>query len=218
MITDPKLKKRKVIAIFGITGSGKTTLAKKILPRFPRQIIIDPNEEYEGTLRVRTIGELEEFFEFVGADENYRIVCTFENDAHADQVFDLAWYVGNVLVVVDEAASYMEQPSPELLRLVRRGRHQAVSLLFLSPRVPDIHPDVRSMARTKVMFYSNEEADRKRAMGMGMADPITLKIYPDDHSDFFFVGENLWDAGDEGLGRVIHAGLPCRSFRVPDRY
>jgi hypothetical protein len=151
---------RKVVLDVGQAGTGKTRVAKMISERFERVFILDPLDEYSGTV----FDSMQGVFQFFGDHaelEKFRVVLRSSDESDADFFFRLAWTVGNVLVVVEEANLYMDprRKFPSFLQLVSRGRHRMIHLLCVSQRVPEVLISFRAQATSIICFRQSEPSD-----------------------------------------------------------
>lgn len=163
-------KQRKVFIITGKPKYGKTFLGKKIIRKYPRVIIIDPNEEYNGYV----VHSFSEFVDYMkSGPERFCVVCRFEEDFAEEYLFRAVWEIGNCLLVLEEFGSYSFSEGSPLFRLARRGRHRAISLLCISVRIPDIDPVLRSVTTSNIAFFQDEPIDLIRLENHGFnADKI----------------------------------------------
>jgi hypothetical protein len=202
-------KDRDIVAIFGRTGTGKTYLAKRLLRKFRRQIIIDPNDEYEDV--TQKFYTLEDFliwtkrlavFEMLDT-VNFRVALTVP-DVDVETVARIVFRMPETLFVIDDAAPHLEHPGDNLLVLVRRGRHEAISLLFISYRIPDIHPDIRAQITTGISFQQLGEKEIKNAGNVGFTyDVSQLQSYKENGvAEYTFFGNDLGVLGKPGQVEV----------------
>ena len=150
----------RITIIYGMTGTGKTTMAKKIVDETDRVIIIDPLEEYTGLL-FYTFEDLHYYLVSVNPKE-FRCICRFSQDHDIDYIFKLAELIQNVLIVVEEAEIYISrqaQQNNSFLHVVRYGRHYNVALLCIARRVAELNINVRSMTKRIISFKQIEPKD-----------------------------------------------------------
>ena len=140
------------IALLAPGKWGKTTLASRLMPGFPRAIILDCVHSFprieETDLIAESIAELGELAKLciLHRAETFRIFRRYPNGFHGsyaddlDAVIRIAYELGNVLLVVDEFQEYMnrEQISPTLKSLLLRGRHRGVGIMGITQRPAEI--------------------------------------------------------------------------------
>jgi hypothetical protein len=153
---------RRVIVIVGRTGTGKTTLAKSIMARHSRVIVLDPLEEYGGVV-CRNMDEFFRYFSVLDSPETdpFRVSCRFETEGDIDTLFKAVWILRNVLFVVEEIDTFIrprEQLTP-FMQLIRRGRHRRINILGIGQRVPQFSIDLRAQFTTFVTFQQEEPGD-----------------------------------------------------------
>ncbi|MEM3907350.1 MAG: AAA family ATPase [Nitrososphaerota archaeon] len=134
-----KLKKTEKVVIAGQTGSGKTELAKYIAKQYAKAgydvWFIDPHRE----VRLKN--------------------CTMfypHEYAATLRIFSRAFNEGNKVLVIDEAQNYFRRiPAPLSgiqAKIVNQGRHKGLALIFVTPRVQQLHSDVLAQASTYFLF------------------------------------------------------------------
>ncbi len=177
---------RHVILISGQTGSGKTFLARKIRNKAKRVITLDPLMEYDGII-FYTFDQFADYVKQGGTDEGreFSLTCRFTNDIDIYSLFKLCWIIPNHLLVVEEADVYLDDIDnfKGFEDLIRRGRHQNISLLCNCQRVVDVHPKFRAQVTSFVSFQQVEPIDLKRLETWGIREdevqalPIHTYIY-----------------------------------------
>jgi hypothetical protein len=143
-----------------MSGSGKTRIAREIAGRFPRTFVLDPLGEYSGTV-FETMSGVFDFFEQRPGLEKFNVVLRNSDESDADFFFRLAWTIGDLLVVVEEANIYMDprRKFPSFLQLVSRGRHRKIHLLCVSQRVPEVMIAFRAQKTSLITFLQDEPTD-----------------------------------------------------------
>lgn len=139
-----ELQRADITAIFGKTGSGKTYAAKAMTARDLRLMCWDIKGEYPGK-RIHTIAELGGILQA----PRFRLAFQPSMDAKImarqfDTFCKMAYAVGNVRILVDEAAM-VTRPSwaPEgWRRCTLMGRARGLRILALSQRPAHIDKDL----------------------------------------------------------------------------
>jgi adenylate kinase family enzyme len=134
------LKSTDRILVLGESGSGKTYLAKHIVPNFPRHIIVSPyHGEWQGEKNV---------IYTVNASETYRAI-------------EKALKAGNVFIVVDDADLFLENYlDDDNIRLLLIGsRHFGVGYLMISRRTQDVPKLLLKQANKVFIFQTDLDRD-----------------------------------------------------------
>lgn len=147
------MKKRKIILIFGRTGSGKSYLAKRMIQKFNRVIIVDKMFEYHSDTIFYNFNDLLEYY-LKNVPNEFNFVCRFENDDDIELLFKFCWYVKNLLIIVEESELYISpyKKQSEFLKLIRYGRHRAISIIAIARRVVELSNDVKANADEIISF------------------------------------------------------------------
>ena len=152
--------KNKILVILGRKGSGKSSLAREIVKKLPRVVILDPLEEYPA-IRCRTIGALVSFLEEAHARPRFRVACTFGELEEYETAVDLCREVGNMWVVMEEVNIFTDcwARDKPYLDLVRFGRHDRVSIILVAQRAAEIPKLFTSQSDAIVSFNQSEPRD-----------------------------------------------------------
>lgn len=150
--------------VFGLKGSGKTTLTRRLLVDHRRVLIVDPQREYrQVAVEVGSMQELADYLE--RTDGRWRIAYF---STQLEQDFPLlcaaAWSIGNLLFVVEEVDRFCEPAwiPQELFQIVNYGRHApagSVDYLAVSRRPADVHRALTSQAYEIYCFTIGEPRD-----------------------------------------------------------
>ena len=152
-----------VAVVLGRRGSGKTTLVKSMLCRFPRVLIVDPEHEYPGTV----CDSLSELYGRARTERRFQLVYrpalgvagTDELDA-VDCLAQIAYNVGHLLLVIDEADRYASQGKntlPYVRLLIDEGRHREVGLCAIARRPSRVPKDLIENAGWLYLFHTHGE-------------------------------------------------------------
>jgi len=147
--------------VFGLKGSGKTYLVRRLLLHHPRVLIVDPHREYGSVaVEVSSPQELTDYLE--GTAGRWRIAYF---NTHLEDDFELltraAWSIGNLLFVVEEVDRFCSPTwiSDSFFQIVNYGRHapggelagsRPVDYLAVSRTPADVH---RSLTRQAYEIY-----------------------------------------------------------------
>lgn len=169
---------RKIILIFGRTGSGKSFLVKRMLKKLERVIIIDAMSEYESDLIFYNSLDLIDYLVNV-KPKTFKIVCRFENDNDFETLFQIVWYLKNIYLVVEESELYISpyQKQSNFLKLVRYGRHRNISIIAVARRVVELSNDVKANASEIISFKQILSKDIKYLQELGFTKVDKLKDF-----------------------------------------
>jgi len=172
---------REIILIFGRTGSGKTTLAKELIRERQRVIIVDALLEYDEGLIFYSLNEMIDYILTNKTyNDNFKYVCRFDNDIEIDYLFELCYILGNLTLVVEESEIYInpfQKVNSNFLRLVRYGRHKAVSIIAIGRRVVELSNDIRSQVNKIYSFKQVNPLDIQILRKYGFQRIENLKDY-----------------------------------------
>ena len=156
----------KIICIFGKRGSGKTTLAWRLLHGKRRVILFDPLGQYEGDASPqgrKWFVSLYELRQHVQARDTFFAVY---RPTRARESFPLlsriACKVGKLCLVAEEI-SWAISPAKmntEIENLIRYGRHRDVELIGISRRPSEVNRDLTANADEIYIFRMHEPRDK----------------------------------------------------------
>ena len=93
--------------IFGRKGSGKTTLARSLLPKTKRALVLDTlGRDYGGGCVVTTAGGLRDYWQRVKEFTDFCIICRPRDDEMVREFFHTVRHAVNVTAMVEEADRY----------------------------------------------------------------------------------------------------------------
>ena len=152
--------------ILGRKGMGKSYLVREILAEFDRVLILDTMGEYgtrDGVAVASTFSESLAALEEAGQADTFKISMRVIEERHAEAIADVVYAFRNVLFVVEEASVYMKpQALPDPFKqLVLRGRHHAISQLYVAQRAARLHRDITSQSDYVVAFQQHGSTDIK---------------------------------------------------------
>lgn len=170
---------RRVTLIFGRTGAGKSTMARKLSGKERRILILDPLGEFSGTV----FHDFDTFAAYMAErldpSHDFRIVCRFSEDVDVEYFFILARQIRCFTLCIDEAEIYLDPRSmnEDFLWIIRYGRHKEISLIAVARRVPELSVDLRAQASTIITFLQSEPRDLKNLEGYGF-NPDRVRSLP----------------------------------------
>lgn len=175
-----------MITVMGQRGAGKSSWVKAFVFSLSRVLIFDPMGEYTDS-NLTKIDDLGELFRFLALhkDTFFQVAFSPEKDSLFDTVcrvfpesiqeyesgaaLDSVWFV---IEEVDIHASPQKISEP-LSRLVRRGRHYGVSLLFTTRRPAEMNRILDTQSNRFVCFKmigANEYNYMRSVIGEAAAD------------------------------------------------
>lgn len=172
------MKNRKIILIFGRTGSGKSYLAKRMIQKLKRVVVVDKMFEYHSETIFYNFDDLLEYYlKFIPNEFNF--VCRFESDEDIELLFKFCWYVKNLVLVVEESELYISpyKKQSEFLKLVRYGRHRAISIIAIARRVVELSNDVKANADEIISFKQILKKDIEYLKQLGFQKVDKLNQY-----------------------------------------
>ena len=178
----------------GKTGTGKTTLAKKLIEKKERLLIFDPLQEYSGSI-FSTFESLCDYFLDSSRQverKKFRVVCRFETDIEPEFLFRLAWELRDVTILVEEASLFLSPRTPTFFHnLINQGRHRNVSIIAVVRRAPELSIQFRAMCTSVITFEQTEPRDLDHLENLGFEfndekfDQFEYKIWGEPIFDIF---------------------------------
>jgi DNA helicase HerA-like ATPase len=153
----PRRHDQPIGVILGRRGSGKTTLAKELIERFPQVAIMDPNHEYDGA----AFTSLSDFHRELAGSHSvvFRPKIGLPKDVLLEE-FDIfcqiLWEAGRRLVVIDEAdrfSSHGKESTPFFQLLVNQGRHRELAILAIARRAAQLPKELIENASHLYLFH-----------------------------------------------------------------
>lgn len=156
--------------VFGLKGSGKTSLVRTLLLHHPRVLIVDPHREY-GSVAVE-LSSSEQLTEYLEQTRGRWRIAYF--NTHLEDDFELlcraAWSIGNLLFVIEEVDRFCNPGwiSDSLFQIVNYGRHapggelagsRPVDYLAVSRTPADVHRTLTRQAYEISCFTIAEPRD-----------------------------------------------------------
>jgi DNA helicase HerA-like ATPase len=187
-------KQRVVILIMGKQGSGKTTLAKRVIEKYPRIVVFDPLHEYENGDVITTLDEFAERMK-ENPKEFYLVLRFLGTDVKTSELmFEYAsriiWNVGDIMLVLEEAEIFLDSSDKNsfINYLISFGRHKGVSLVGIGRRPVELAIRLRSQFTSIVTFRQSEPNDLRylEMLGFDSAEVASLGQY-----EFLTEGDDL---------------------------
>jgi len=153
-----------IVGIAGRRGSGKSTIARKILERCERLLIYDAMGEHGWIPNLlESFEDLERFFGWVSLREKFAGRYVPHGDL-VGEFSEFAWLVyeqGDLMLGVEEIPMLCSPGAlpPDLDRLVRLGRHKGVSIVYTAQRLTEVARRLTAATDVFVMFSNTEPRD-----------------------------------------------------------
>lgn len=188
------MKSTDCILIMGRRGCGKSYLSKRIQSVWPRRIIIDSLSEYTEGIHVFNFGEYSDTLKYHKnvSSQNFEIVYQFDpenelSEEEFNQVLRLAYYYGNVQVVIEECQLYSNpHKMPMWLKnSLLTGRHQNMSLLFTTQRPGELNKTILSQCAHIFCGQINEGNDLRYVSSFLGAESEKLNQLPERQFLYF---------------------------------
>lgn len=175
-------KRRKIILIFGRTGSGKSYLVNRMLKTLNRYIIVDAMQEYTNGL---IFTDLDSFVEYIinnydpDPKKEMKLIVRFDNDETFEKFFEICFELENYTLVLEEAEIYISAQAKKsnFLKIVRYGRHRSISIIAVARRIPELSNDVKANADEIISYKQIIARDIKYLSEMGFNKVDKLKLY-----------------------------------------
>lgn len=157
---------RGLVSVFGLVGSGKTTLAAGLAREYARVVIVDGGYERENDFPGDRVENWWSFHDYMTARAEglFRVRFCATPDEF-DLVCEWCRVAGDLCLIVDESDRYLVQGKipDSFMDLVARGRHygeyQGVSMVVIAQNPMQIPIDVRRQSTEICCFNTAEPAD-----------------------------------------------------------
>lgn len=159
-----------IACIFGRTGSGKSTLFKRMVRASARAIVIDPKNEHQDLGACPE--SMEDFLAYWKA--NYRLprwhivlqqrhlrFRAKPREALEPYLRKIAWNGRNFIVGIDEIDQFigLHVEQPDVMAIINLGRASGVHLIGCARRAQRVHPDFLSQASDLYVFQMTRPGD-----------------------------------------------------------
>lgn len=155
---DVRIRTSDRVALFGRTGSGKTTLVRALLSRASRFVVLDPKHRF-------TMPDVPVLTHFDKKLERQIIRSPIEDGLDGwDAAIDETFWRGRAILYSDETTEFTSKAriSTALKRAIVQGRETGVGVWCASQRPTDIHSVVFTEAEHVFVFQLNFEADMEK--------------------------------------------------------
>ena len=185
-----QIKSNDRVTLVGQTGSGKTYLAKRLIAPLRRVLVLDAKDELDdwNTLEFshKTMRMIERSGEF-----RLRFVPAPGEQWRYEELFERAYYAGNVTVYIDELTDVVPhgtRPGIYLASLYQRGRALGIGVYACTQRPAWVPLFTLSEAQWLIVFRLRLEVDRKR-----MASIVGEQVLQPVRDRFgFYIAHQSW--------------------------
>lgn len=166
------------VSVFGMTGSGKTTLTRKIASTFQRRIIFDRLSEWDDSLVdavVSDFGQFRDAYRVAHALPGFSIIVraapgTSQPDlvSLTDRIVELVYRIEaedpvGIALIFEEVWLYapLFQTPPWMLETLLTGRHHGISIIGNAQRAASVSKTLVSQSRHVFVGQFFETNDAK---------------------------------------------------------
>jgi len=113
-------------------------------------------------------------------NNNFVFICRFQTDLEINYLFELAYLLGNLCLVLEEAEIYInpyQKVNSSFLKIVRYGRHKSISIIAIARRVVELSNDIRSQVNLMYSFKQINPIDVQNLKKYGFQRVENLKDY-----------------------------------------
>jgi|SRR5579863_147258 len=166
--------------LVGKSDSGKTTLAKSLIIRWPHLLVIDPKAEFD-LPHARRVSDPYELNRIKRGDERPTIFqpeTRYWNAETYNGVFRWVYERKNCSLFVDEQFGVQDGlRAPEYERAIcTRGRSRKIRFLVGTQRPSRVPLEILTEAKWYFLFQLSEEEDLKRMAGMMSSNPAERRV------------------------------------------
>jgi DNA helicase HerA-like ATPase len=158
----PKSSNRHTL-IVGQTGSGKSTLVRKLLRVTARAIVMDRQHEYDGVKGAHISTTLADAVKYFTENRHTFFTLIFRPEEEEDyfRLIQLARFaqkeddrLGPLVIFLEESSAYSNTHAIEgvIRDLYNKGRHERISLCSVIQLDTDVHRVTRSNSRSIVVL------------------------------------------------------------------
>lgn len=164
-----------ILCLFGVTGCGKSSLTRELVPLMRRRLILDTrHRDYEDGCIVHTAADLVDYWNQVGGKKEFSIILRPREDRAVRAFWRLAIDQPDLWVVIEETSEWSSayKPDPDIEHLVKYGRHTGLSVLSVAQRPAQVQRIITAMATGVVAHRTTEPRDLAyfRQRGMDVTD------------------------------------------------
>ena len=212
--------RNRLILCVGFRGSGKSTVASRILEANNGAFVFDPHgdDAYRWIKNTaRTVQQLDDYARWHREAKPKRAMLRYIPDGRLDpfEALDVfcawAWTWRNVWLCVEEVSEATRSSGaggmpPELRRIVNQGRHQGIHQVYCGLRYAEIARPISAGADVQIIFRCQEPLDLD-AMRSRVGQEATEKVQSLGHYEaLVFFPDRTWrivGSRDAGIAELV---------------
>jgi len=173
------------ITIFGVIGSGKSHLCRRLQNYFPNVFIFDTLFEYSENDGI-ILKSFEEFSSYVLRTQNYqcgiRAIIRFsvdkDNGDEVNEYLRILYHRGNCTVVLEEVQNFgTVHKIPHFLKQISlTGRHKKINFITTTQRIAEIHKSILSQSHNIFAGYCDNPLDLRTLKEYGFRTELLETI------------------------------------------
>lgn len=177
--------------LVGETGSGKTYLAKKVLPFFENVVALDPKctlgDENKGLPGFRMIRDPRSLSYMKHPRIQVRLDPRYQTAKYWDSIYWWIYNRKNTMVYTDEVYLVLQgdKATTGMRACITSGRERGIGMIHACQRPSTIPVIVRSESQRFACFYLGNEDDRRTMYGH-VPDKRILNLIEHEHAFYFF--------------------------------
>jgi hypothetical protein len=157
-----------VIAVLGMRGCGKTYLSKQIQNCYPRKIIFDSLNEYEGNIHVYDFQSFGQIILETEKSKNFSIIIKNnveekENEDIFNEMLRVCYYRGSVLLSLEEIQNFSDVNHYGMCHWLKNimltGRHSNLAIIFSTQRIGQLNKTILSQCHHVFIGMMHEKND-----------------------------------------------------------
>jgi len=175
-------KEHWILGIMGKTGSGKSHLAKQILQKQRRYLVIDPLWEYPGIVFYDWAELVRGVYDRAGQGFKFcfRPARNKQGEADTGKVFRLMNEIGNYTAVIEEADTWCNPYfiHEDFASLMKYGRHSCINMLWISRNPTEVNRTLTRLSHALISYRQTEPIDLRNLRQYAWSEELsTLDKY-----------------------------------------
>src|SRR6266446_194914 len=162
-------QQNRIIACAGRKGSGKSTMAKEILPQCPRLFIYDTMGEHRWV--PDTFEELDRACIYLMESYSYEsfmgryVSESDDEETDFSEICSVVYDQGNMMFAIEEVVMLGCSPNyapPKFKKIIRLGRHRNIDMLYTTQRLGECPRMLTAATDVFILFAHSEPRDLDR--------------------------------------------------------